>query len=211
MQNDDWTQKRKDELFDEARNAADRRDLPRLSNAHQKLTSFYALLKQLEAIQPESLSGNPPTNPILNEILPVPVPRIGESDKERGERVRTEWVSANLPSALTPVRGALYKKNNGDIVGIAYGEEKKNREDRWFLGLPADRFHCAVLLCRVLTGNLFWVTLPSDFISKYKSQFSRSKASPQVKFSLFKKAQNYCLRVPGIGPVLVTEYINKLP
>jgi len=210
-QNDAWMQKRKNELFDEARNAADRRDLPSLANAHQKLTSFYALLKQLEAIQPESLSGNSASNPTPKEILPVETQRIGESDKERGERIRTEWVSTH-PCGLTPIRGALFRKANGDKLGIAYGDEKKGRENRWFLGLPwPNKFECAVLLCRTLDGNIFWVTLPKDFIANHKDHFSKSEVGPQVKFSLLKQGQNYYLRVPGSGNVPVTEYLNTIP
>lgn len=208
--NDHWMQKRKNELFDEARNAAARRDLPSLSNAHEKLVSFYTLLKQLEAIQPESSSIKLSSNPAPAENTVIAPPKSAESDKERGERVRTKWISMNLYSALTPIRGSLYRKTNGDKLGIAYGEEKSGREDRWFLGLPAGKFDSAVLLCQPLTRNLFWVTLPKEFIAKHNPHLSRSRTG-QVKFLVFKRAENYYLRVPRTDPIPVTEYVGKIP
>ena len=201
--------KLREQLFVEAEVAAEMRDLARLSKAQQNLAKFDALLQQLKAIQPHSAPGEPPASHPSNHHRLVTSPVPMESNRARGEHARADWISTNLASALTPLRGALYRKTNDDTLGIAYGEEKKGRQGRWFLGLPAGKFDCAVLLCRPLTGNLFWINLPNDFIAKHNPQLSKSNVG-QVKFNVFKHGHDYYLRVPHTGNIPVTDYLNRV-
>jgi hypothetical protein len=208
-----WIDKRQTALFEEAKIAAIKGDLPGLSKANQKLVSFQALLQQLNAIRPDSSGVQPTSQPVSNDTLEAvkPAPqKIGESDKERGQRIRDEWVFMHMAATLTPIRGQLYRMANGETLGIAYGQEQQDKPGRWFVGLPIGKFSCAMLLCQPLTGDLFWINLSKEFLAKYSSQFSKSKIG-QVKFSLFKRNGIYYLQVPTFGRVPMTENLNKLP
>lgn len=130
------------------------------------------------------------------------------SAKARGDRVRSKWIDSNLGRSAIPFTGTLYKNGRGETFGIAYAKESEKRKGRWFSGLPENKFQSAILLCESLAGKLDAVCLPSDFIAKYRQNFSVSHG--QVKFMVVKRENIWNLSVPGIGEVGITENVNKV-
>ena len=88
--------------------------------------------------------------------------------KARGRECRQAYVRRETQRG-NPLRGKgqLYRNSSGHVVGIAYGEEKKERRNTWFLGLPAGTFQSAVLLCETQQEKIKVFCLPASFVQRY--------------------------------------------
>jgi hypothetical protein len=132
--------------------------------------------------------------------------------KARGRQCRGAFVQreAQRGKPLTKVRGQLFKTGGGVIVGVGYGKEDENR-NHFFIGLQAGQFQEAVLICELLDGliNAFW--LPRDFVEKYVKHLSVSKQYNQVKFVVERHGGRFDLRVPAIGPIEITKFMDAKP
>jgi hypothetical protein len=147
-----------------------------------------------------------------NSLISQP-PREGqESAKARGERVRAAWVhsvSSQTGRSLPRLRGALFQNSRGETLGIAYSRENIRHSGHWFLGLPGNKYQCAVLLCETKDGQLKAICLPRDFLAKNAPRFSTSKAWNQTKFNVVARGNRIYL-VLRTGELDVTDYINNL-
>ena len=133
--------------------------------------------------------------------------------KARGRECRGVYVrrESERGKPLKRVRGQqLFRNAAGVIVGIAYGGEKKKRKDTWFLGLPANEFKEAILICECLSGKFRVISLPQTFIERYARHLSVSKKFNQAKFRIDLRNGRYELSTKD-GPKDVTEFIDSEP
>jgi hypothetical protein len=130
------------------------------------------------------------------------------SAQQRGETVRSNWVNMMLGKAVRHERRSLYQNGRGETLGIAYALEAENRKNRWFLGLPINKFESAILLCESLDGKRDAICLPREFIAKHKEALS--KANGQVKFNVMTREGEWYIKVPKIVRIKITENVNKL-
>jgi len=198
------------ELLDEIGAAVHRGDGPAISAAAERLCRFDALL--IEARRLVKVDGQEVNHMVVSPVSTKPArgnssfshESIAER-KQRGERVRSEWVEklSRQGIALTPVRGALYRSNGGDIVGIACAREKEHRGGVWWSGLPYGKFQRAALLCEPNAGELFAVCLPRSFLEANGSRLSKTRAG-QTHFTVVKRGSKVLL-----AGVDVTSYFNN--
>jgi hypothetical protein len=133
--------------------------------------------------------------------------------KARGRECRGAYLrrESERGKPLKRVRGQqLFRNAEGVIVGIAYGGEKRKRKDTWFLGLPANEFNAAVLICECLSGKCEVFNLPSNFIERNTRHLSVSKKFDQAKFRIDLRNGRYELSTKA-GPVDITEFIDSEP
>jgi len=133
-----------------------------------------------------------------------------ESAKSRGERARSEWlhaISSRTGKSLPRIRGALFRNSHGETLGIAYSRENSLRPGHWFLGLPGNKYQCAVLLCETNIGKIKAICLSKTFLAKYSTAFSTSKAWNQTKFNVVSRA-NLMYLVLSTGEIDITSYID---
>jgi hypothetical protein len=132
-----------------------------------------------------------------------------ESAKQRGERVRSNWVNTTLGRTIKQIRGTLYQGKSDEIIGIGYAKEAENRRGRWFAGLPADELlKSAILLCESVGGKVEAVCLPTDFITRNREKFSVSHG--QLKFNIIKRLDDWVLSVRGSEKIPISENLNKI-
>ena len=132
--------------------------------------------------------------------------------KARGRECRGAYVrrESERGKPLKRVRGQqLFRNAAGVVIGIAYGGEKSGK-DTWFLGLPANEFKEAVLICECLSGKFRVISLPQTFIERYARHLSVSKKFNQAKFRIDLRHGRYELSTK-VGPVDVTEFIDSEP
>jgi len=132
--------------------------------------------------------------------------------KARGRQCRDAFAQRECQRGkpLTKVRGQLFKTGGGTIVGVGYGKEDEKR-NHFFIGLQAGQFQETVLICELLNGviNSFW--LPRDFLEKYIKHLSVSKQYNQVKFVVERDGGRFDLRVPSIGAIDITMFMDAKP
>ena len=131
--------------------------------------------------------------------------------RARGQIRRKEYVERLLRAGvnLSPWRGALYKKPDGRIVGIAYASERR-RKNFWFLGLPKNEFDEAVLLCEADGSTMLEVSLSTAFFAKYGSKLGASQAG-QTHFQVERRSLYVYVRVPTVGPVNEWVDVHECP
>lgn len=130
--------------------------------------------------------------------------------KARGRECRSAFVTreAARGNRLSRVSGQLFRDASGVIVGIAYGAERENRKNTWFLGLPADKFQEVVLLCESINGKILVFRLPQQFVERYGKHLSVSKQFKQAKFRLDKRGGRFELST-DVGGVEVGEFLDS--
>jgi hypothetical protein len=128
--------------------------------------------------------------------------------KARGRQCRLAYVAkqARQGKPLTRVSGALYRNGANLVVGIAYANE---RENEWFLGLPADQFKEAVLLCETSDRIVQPIYLPENFIKKFERHLSVSRQYSQAKFNVYRQSGRFYLQVKGFEDVELTSYLGE--
>lgn len=119
----------------------------------------------------------------------------GKRPRALGKRVRMAYPEKLGKKGITlqQVKGTIYKTKSGQRVGIAVATERQ--PERWFLGLPADNFDRAILLCQREKGDIVEIHLPESFFDQYGSQMSQSRG--QVEFNVSRRGNGYVLLVPG--------------
>lgn len=177
--------------------------------ASQRLVRYDSLIQQLKDLLNEQSHEMVRDTEIKTRPRQPGVGRVEaqdtESDKARGERVRTNWVSAHCGTALSKLKGALYRNSRGEILGIAYAQEKAYRTSRWFAGLPSGKFDCVAVLCEPIGADVFAVCLPTSFVQLHLPQLSRSRIG-QVKFNVLRRGNDFFLDIPNVGQVDVTKH-----
>lgn len=191
--------------------AASAENVQRVLSETTRLTRVEELIKQQEVLdqQVQDLQSKD-----SSPIMPRPkMPTVssdvitGLSPRAQGTKRRTEFVNScsNLGIELTHIKGALFKNEKLEQVGIASASERK--ENGWFLGLPSDLFEHAVLLCENRLGKVIAVCLSKPFLQQYGKRLSVSKN--QTKFNVARRHDQYFLSVPGVGAVPINDYIDK--
>jgi len=205
----------KTELLAEIASAAREQDTAKIYEATERLRRFESLLQEAYTlVRPQKSSlqpnGNVPTHVKVPAKASISEPNSIKARKERGERMRTEWVKhiSKLGKILTPIRGALYRNGEGDVIGIACASERKQPNGTWWLGLPDGKFHRAVLLCVPSNGKVFAVCLPRNFIYSYSRHLSKSNVG-QIQFTIIKRAEKLYLRLKSNDPIEISSYIDK--
>jgi hypothetical protein len=174
----------------------------------ERLRSGDALLDQVMSLwRGKEISSIPETNGTgsLENIVNNDV-----SAKARGERARSNWINSTLGKSVTQVKGTLFRNGRGEILGIAYGKEAEDRRDRWFLGLPENKFQSAVLLCEPIKGKINAICFPARFIAEMKLNKKFSTSHGQAKFNVIKRGENWFLAMRGEGEVTITNCVNNL-
>jgi hypothetical protein len=201
-------------LLEEIQTAAAAGDSGRVLAATNRLSTLEDLARRQAQIDSElaQFSSDLPTvpngsNPHAVLQSPAHTPRLGESPRARGDRLRLEFVRQlnSQGHRLIQIRGALFRNRAGEHVGIAYANERKDRG--WFLGLPEAAFHNAALLLESRSGRLTSICLPMSFFTKYGKQLSKSQG--QVKFNVSQRGTHFVMPIPGAGQVSVDEYVNN--
>jgi hypothetical protein len=173
---------------------------PNFFEAAERLRSGDALLSQVVSLwQGNNLTPVPPTNGLPSDYI---------SAKERGERVRCDWVGSTLGKSVVQLKGTLYQNGRKETIGIAYAKEQTNRKNRWFLGLLENKFQSAVLLCESVEGTIHAFCLSREFISKYRHALSVSHG--QVKFNVTKQGESWFLSLLGSEEIAITDTMNKV-
>jgi hypothetical protein len=134
-----------------------------------------------------------------------------ESAKSRGERARSDWVNAicsKTGKSLPRLRGALFRNSRNETLGIAYSRENALRPGHWFLGLPGNKYQCAVLLCETNIGDVKAICLSKAFLAKYATAFSTSKAWNQTKFNVVARVNRLYLALIS-EEIDVTDHIDE--
>jgi hypothetical protein len=135
-----------------------------------------------------------------------------QGGKARGRKCRYTFIQSESERGreLTQVRGAIYRDAAGLTVGVAYGSEKKSRKNKWFLGLPADKFQEAVLLCESLSGRIDILRLPQNFVRTIGRQLSVSKEFNQAKFTIDRQGGRFGILLNGRS-IDITEFLDPNP
>lgn len=127
------------------------------------------------------------------------------ASRELGEKMRSEFLSKReaegVPLQLVKGR-AIFRTRSGKRVGLAVATERQ--PNRWFLGLPADGFDHAVLLCQREDGAVIDIPLPERFFEKYGRAMSVSKG--QLKFNIVYRDSGPLVKVPRIGEINVKSF-----
>jgi len=133
--------------------------------------------------------------------------KLGPSSKKaRSEMTRRSWIQGcKLP--LRQVKHRLYQTPSGSSVGIAYASENQDkRPDKWWLGLPDQRYDVVVLLCEKADGTLLDFVLPRSFLGPAWPSLTRSGG--QVEFHVEQSGATFNFRTPN-GWLPVTSYLGS--
>jgi hypothetical protein len=197
-------------VLDEIGSAAKAGDTKMVVAATERLRHVESLLERQQALTREAqqlIEGSHESAAERPGETMQARPQLGESPRGTGDRRRVEFAHrlSQLGKRLIQVRGALYRNQAGDVVGIAYASERV--KDGWFLGLPEGAFQHAVLLCEPTGARVLAVCLPRTFFDRYEKHLSRSQG--QLKFNVKRRGGRYHIPVPVVGAVDVTEYIDN--
>lgn len=137
------------------------------------------------------------------------------SARERGNRVRNQYVEGILPNQgirLKQIGTKKYQTPNGRLVGITYAKELKIHPNFWFLGLSDEQYDCVILLCESSdeTGaEIAAFVFPPDFVKQIWNALSRSKR--QVKLHVARTGyMNFELQLPGSRLLNISKYLNAV-
>jgi len=139
---------------------------------------------------------------------PIDVTGKKLSPKKKAELKRTEFTDHlnNLGLNAMKIKGVRYKVNNKNSIGVAFANEIN--PNRWFLGLPPEKFDTIVLLCEMANGQVLSFVFSSEFFHKHKNNFSSDQAG-QIKFNVTKRNSQYYLTIPQIGNENITSFLNN--
>lgn len=125
-----------------------------------------------------------------------------QKGREKGERIRKDFVSHTLPSRgifLNHIKGRIYKNSKGDTVAITFSSEQK--PNRWFLGLPDRNYDFFIFLCEK-DSKIIPFIIPRTF---YKDiNFSRHKR--ELRFHITFSDDDFKLDSPGRGKLSITKF-----
>jgi hypothetical protein len=140
------------------------------------------------------------------EILTSTDSETGGTGRGEGREARTEFIAKAKERGvpLRHVTGVLYLGPSDKKVAVAFANERA--ADRWFLGIPDQRYDFVVLLCKPTSGDVVALILAQATIKRVWSSLSRSKG--QVKFNVGKASENYWLTVPSHGREDLTRTVD---
>jgi hypothetical protein len=132
------------------------------------------------------------------------------SPRERGRRHRVDFVQAlaRMGVTLQPLKGAIFKSPRGVRVGVAYAREDSRQKDKWFLGLPENKFEHAVLLCEDRSGKEIYFSLPKEFLHEHGKTLSKSGG--QIKFNVARRIGEFFLDLPWRESVTIEAFRDNL-
>jgi hypothetical protein len=120
---------------------------------------------------------------------------------QKGEEARTEYANRLRERSIRLSRidsRVKFRTDSGKIAGIPYASEKPRRPNRWFLGLPDQRFDFVILLCETDTGTLLDFVFTPNFVSEIWPSLSVQDSIRQVKFEVCRRSvDDYELKVKG--------------
>lgn len=123
-----------------------------------------------------------------------------QSSRKLGEQIRSEFLKKREAEGihLQLIKGkTIFRTRSGKRVGLAVATERQ--PNRWFLGLPADGFDHAILLCQRENGVVMDIPLPEKFFEKYGRNMSISKG--QLKFNVVNRGNELLVQVPDTDGV----------
>ena len=141
-------------------------------------------------------------------VAPASVGGASVSAKARGERRRKQFVerlSSSEGIQLRQVTGVLYEAPSGAIVGIPTASPLDDSPNRWWLGLPGDKFNVAALLCEHGDGSIVALVLDQDFLKEFGPSLSRDHRG-QEKFVVLHEHGSYFVQVPNVGRINADLY-----
>ena len=130
------------------------------------------------------------------------------SAKARGELRRKQFferLSTSEGIQLRHVTGVLYEAPSGALVGIPTASPLDDSPNRWWLGLPGDKFNVAALLCEHEDGSIVAVVLDQDFLKEFGPSLSRDHRA-QEKFVVLREGGSYFVQVPNVGRINADVY-----
>lgn len=130
------------------------------------------------------------------------------SRKKRGETKRNSFLkyAQELGLNISQVKGVRYKLNNRHLIGIAYASE--NRPNRWFLGLPSEKFDTIILLCEQKNGKMLNFIFSKIFFQKFKTYFSTDE-NEQLKYNIALRNTEYMIIIPQVGNENINMFLDN--
>ena len=101
---------------------------------------------------------------------------------------------------------AVYRNENGDMLGAPFATKRKGR---WFLGVPILEYYCVVVILEISDDKYVRFFFPKDLITDLESKFSRSKRGDQYKLNISKRGDKYLLNLNEVDPLDITEYVDN--
>jgi hypothetical protein len=138
-------------------------------------------------------------------------PADGPSPRQKANQIRTAYVnelSQKLGYNLRRRSEIIYETQSGKVIGMPYARELGKLPDRWWLGVPDERFDFLVLLCETSTGDLLDFVLPPDFVKQVWNSLSRD-SNGYVKVNVFKTGLDYELRPEGV-PRKIRRFLKRI-
>jgi len=205
--------KKKDNILNQIAEFAKRGESQKVLAAGEKLNQVEKLIERYEKLVQDisNFDKEPPqkTEAIINNwgaSAPIKT-NIVTVGRGIGKTARMAFLEKAYENGihLQNIRGSIYQAESGRRVGIAVATERK--ANRWFLGLPQDRFEDVVLLCKPDSGETIEIILPQFFFSEHGDRMSKS--SGQVKFNVARRGNVYVLLVPETDGISLSEYIGN--
>lgn len=142
---------------------------------------------------------------------PLPVPSVSSETLASKppmtlQKVREEFLIKlkNEGLVLTSISQTEYKTQTGRRVIIPAGSERRDQNDRWFLGCSVQALDedgtVLILLCVSHEGTLFDCVLPSEQVRHLKNRFSVGEKE-QYKFNIVMSNKKFLLQIPGYESV----------
>jgi len=126
------------------------------------------------------------------------------SSKEKGRLRRKAFISQAQSKGiyLSNVRGVIYTTSSGRVIGIATAEK---RNQRWFLGLPIQKYDFIVLICVEDGESTFPFVIPAEAIGNLDN-LSQSKGD--FKFHVSRRSDRFFLCVPQQDEIELTKFLD---
>ena len=119
------------------------------------------------------------------------------SHKARGEQRRKDFLadaeSRGIPMFKT--KGVRYRSGSHNCIGIASASENVKYPNRWFLGLPPDKYDGFVLLCEDHGGRVHWFIANTALSQRILPRLSTDN-NGQIKFHVRRDGTRFTLDVP---------------
>ena len=146
-------------------------------------------------------SPPPPIHPVVDQRL---------SAKAKGEERRKAFLADAKSHGIeiTRIKGVRYRSPNHACIGIASASETDNYHNRWFLGLPPDRYNGFVLLCEDRTGQIHRFMAASSFSDEVLPKLSRDSTG-QIKFHVTRNGGRFFLDVPNSEPQPLAALLER--
>ena len=196
------------ELMQEAVALGDYKEVQRLARIAEEL-------RILETKEQEIAQSRANLRALLENPLESKIDNDEVSARERGNRVRDQYVEGVLPSHkihLHRISSKKYRTSDNRLVGLTYAKELELRPSFWFLGLSDEHFDCVILLCEssdTSGAEIAALVFPPEFVRQIWKDLSRSKGP--VKFHIARTGyMNFELSLPGSRRLNISQYLNAV-